>query len=279
MHVKRWAATALITIGAVAGAAYVAGSPAGASTGTIVASPGLHPVNATQAATLPHTTLPHTGIRNGAVTSTNWAGYADHVCATCALRYVYSQYTVPDVNCATSPNSDVSHWVGLDGYASPTVEQTGILVTCTGTTPAYYAFYEMYPLAAAYFTGISPGDSLTTSVYYNAYQLNLTDTTINAALAETLPCPAGYTCHNSSAEVISEAPYDGSVLPLADFSVANFTSSLVTSRAGIHGNLATKPGYWTSNAITQVGATATILDNPSALQGGQAFFNAWRASS
>jgi hypothetical protein len=277
----RWLAATVTAAGALTGAAYTAGAPAGAATAAIIATHPLTAVSNAQAATLPHTTLPHTQISNGAITSSNWAGYADQTCATCALRYVQSQFTVPSVNCVTTPDAYVSHWVGLDGLTDGTVEQTGILAECSGGTPSYYAFYEMYPSAAEYFSGVSAGDSLTTSVYYNGsqYQVGLTDTTINGALNETLPCPSGNTCSNTSAEVITEAPYNGGVLPLADFSIANFTNSAVTSRAGLHGTLATQSGYWTSDPVTQVGATSTVLDSPSALEGGQAFFNTWKAES
>ena len=50
-------------------------------------------------------------------------------------------------------------WVGLDGYAGKTVEQIGTEADCTGPSPGYYAWYEVYPGAGVNFTNpVSPGD-------------------------------------------------------------------------------------------------------------------------
>jgi len=186
------------------------------------------------------------------------------------------------VNCSATPNADVSEWVGLDGLSTPTVEQTGILGDCSGGSPSYYAWYEMYPSAAVYFSGVNPGDSITVSVYFNSstnqFQLSLTDTTTGGSLNTSQQCPVS-SCQRKSAEVITEAPSDSSgVVPLADFGTDNFTGSLVTSLAGFHGTLATNPGYWTGDSITMTGASDTKA-TPSALQGGQAFSVLWEAAS
>ncbi|MGA2682869.1 MAG: G1 family glutamic endopeptidase [Candidatus Bathyarchaeia archaeon] len=84
---------------------------------------------------------------NGTVYSTNWSGYA----VTGAAGSVTSaggSWIVPTV---TGSNGQyASFWVGIDGYGSSTLEQTGILAQVTGNRRTshtiYYAWYEFYPL-------------------------------------------------------------------------------------------------------------------------------------
>src|ERR1044071_5102244 len=73
-------------------------------------------------------------------TSTNWSGYA-----VTGNRFtsVSASWTQPSVTCSATAYS--SFWVGLDGDTSNTVEQTGTDADCSGSTPQYYAWYEMYP--------------------------------------------------------------------------------------------------------------------------------------
>ncbi|HMK82584.1 MAG TPA: G1 family glutamic endopeptidase, partial [Candidatus Bathyarchaeia archaeon] len=65
------------------------------------------------------------GIRNQ-VDSTNWAGYA--VTGT-DVSDVVGTYIQPAVSCS-SQTTYVATWVGIDGYSSSTVEQTGTLAEC-----------------------------------------------------------------------------------------------------------------------------------------------------
>jgi len=57
-------------------------------------------------------------------------------------------------------------WVGLSGAG--TIAQTGTAANCTGTTPDYYSWWEMYPAAGvptSYLT--EPGDHIHASVVYD----------------------------------------------------------------------------------------------------------------
>src|SRR6266568_3460110 len=79
--------------------------------------------------------------------SSNWAGYAAYN-GTTTFRLVSAHFTVPYLDCNGVTATDgawSSHWVGLDGYKSATVEQTGLLAGCNGSTPEYDAWWEMYP--------------------------------------------------------------------------------------------------------------------------------------
>src|SRR5207302_868041 len=95
------------------------------------------------------------GIRATA-TSTNWSGYA----ATAGTyTSVSASWTEPTGTCSGSAKYS-SFWVGLDGYNSNSVEQTGSEVDCSGSRAQYYAWYEMYPSAASvsYSNTVRPGD-------------------------------------------------------------------------------------------------------------------------
>ena len=236
-------------------------------------------------ARLPATQLPQLTPVNGTLASKNWSGYVDVACGTCALRFVATSFTLPSLNCANSPaGSYASFWAGLDGVGDSTVEQIGTEAACSAGTASYAAWYEMYPAAPVYFTGISPGDAISMSVYFNAgtnrWQLVLTDLTTGGNISAAQPCPSGSACRNSSAEVIAEAPSAstaGAVLPLADFGQAGFEGIAVTSRSGLHGSM-TSTNLWTTDAIDMVGSTGHALTSGSPAYGGQAFTDTWQAA-
>ena len=301
------------TLGSVA-AAVIAVSTVGLTTGAASASTvnpyksiamhqrhggDLRKVNVT----IPSTRLPSlrlaqsASVRNtGSLSATNWSGYADVACPTCALRYVSADFTVPHLNPAKSPdNSWASHWVGLDGATNNTVEQVGIDTYVSGGVDYYYAWYEMFPAAPqVYALAASPGDNIQVSVYTanGTYYLSLNDTTLGAGFNATATVPAGYTGQNKSAEVITEAPSelmsDGTLvqLPLADYGQVNYNSATVTSRSGTHGGLGSS-SLWNGYAIKMVSASGATLSLPSGLLNGtngsgipvSDFTDAWRAAS
>ena len=83
----------------------------------------------------PRTT--HPGARNATTISTNWSGYAA-TGGNGSFTSVSSSWAEPMGTCR-SGNQYSSFWVGLDGYNSGSVEQTGSEVDCSGSTPHYYS--------------------------------------------------------------------------------------------------------------------------------------------
>jgi hypothetical protein len=231
---------------------------------------------------LPGTHLPH--VTPSAVTlSTNWAGHAIVADSGIHLRYIAADFTIPSVDCAkstlgTSGFAYVSDWAGLDGFNSNTVEQTGVDGFCNSSrVPQYFAWYEMFPLAPVAFSGVSPGDAITVSVFFNGsnYNLVLTDVTTGGFINVTQNCPSGSVCRNSSAEVITEDP--GNSVPsidLADFGMVNFTGAAVTTTTGVHGTLAAST-RWTASQVVMEDPSSNVIANPSGLYGGQAFNVTW----
>lgn len=119
-------------------------------------------------------------IRNVTISyNTIWAGYA--VTGT-DFTYAQGSWVVTAVDCTKTPNTDSSEWVGIDGWSSNTVEQTGTDADCNGKTPFYYVWYEFYPLNTVVINDVSiaTGDKFSASVTYegsNEYLIALTNET------------------------------------------------------------------------------------------------------
>jgi hypothetical protein len=216
------------SIGLVLGGTLAAAYPAAATTdqagGGMVQPGGLME--------LPTGTRPAGGVSqvsHQTVTSSNWAGYA----ATGGpFTSVSADWVQPAGNCSTG-DQYAAFWVGLDGYSSATVEQTGTEVDCVGRTAEYYAWTELYPGASKVINEtVRAGDQFAASVTYIGnyqYDLYLHDITRGWTYS-TSPQLRG--AARSSAEVIAEAPCctnRGGILPLTNFGTASFTNAEVNS--------------------------------------------------
>lgn len=199
-------------------------------------------------------------------TSTNWSGYA---VTGSRFTSVSASWKQPTATCSATAYS--SFWVGLDGDTSNTVEQTGTDADCSGKSPQYYAWYEMYPKFPVNLSRpVTPGDTMTASVTTDGrgnFTLTISDTTrgwTNTTSARLKSAKL------SSAEVIAEAPSSsGGVLPLANFGTASFTAakangSLLTS---------TTPNI---DPITMANGS-TVKAQPGSISGG-AFSVTWKHS-
>jgi hypothetical protein len=199
-------------------------------------------------------------------TSTNWSGYA---VTGSRFTSVSASWTQPTANCSGTAYS--SFWVGLDGDTSNTVEQTGTDADCSGSTPRYYAWYEMYPKFPVNLSGtVRPGDHLSASVTTDGsgrFTLTITDSTqgwtntTNARLKRA---------QLASAEVIAEAPSSsGGVLPLANFGTVSF------SGATVNGSVLTSSTPHLDAITMQSGST--VKAQPGSMSNGS-FSVAWKHS-
>jgi hypothetical protein len=158
---------------------------------------------------------------DGAVTSGNWSGYA----VTGSLFTSASgSWTVPTLNCKSTPNTYSSFWVGIDGYGSSTVEQTGTEADCGLVgNPSYYAWYEFFPAGSVRISSVpvKPGDQMSAQVSFSGSEFTVTITDVTTGKSfSTSSTVSG--AEQASAEWIAEAPSSGGVLPLSDFGTGSF---------------------------------------------------------
>ena len=161
-------------------------------------------------------------------TSTNWSGYA---ATGTTFTSISSSWTEPTATCNFG-TAYSSFWVGLDGYSSNSVEQTGTDADCSSANiPQYYAWYEMYPKFPVNLSNpVKPGDAMSASVtvdHVGRFTLSIADSTQNWTFSTS---QRANKASLSSAEVIAEAPSSrGGVLPLANFSTMKFGASTANS--------------------------------------------------
>ena len=165
--------------------------------------------------------------------------------------------------------------MGLDGYSSGSVEQTGSEVDCSGSRPQYYAWYEMYPNPShSYSNTVRPGDHFNASVTYtgsNHFSLFIQDSTQGWSHTTTGTLAGA---PRSSAEVIVEAPCctaSGGILPLANFGTVNITGSTANGSAiGSAGGV---------TQIIMIDSAGRDKDTVSSLTSGQNFSATWLRSN
>lgn len=229
-----------------------------------VAAPAAAALNAPAQSLAAHVTDPHGRILNSS--SSNWAGYA---ATGSKFTSITASWTQPSVSCGSSTTYS-SFWVGLDGDGSNSVEQTGTEADCSGGSPVYSSWYEMYPKYPVNFSNtVRPGDKFTATVTTNgsgSFTLTLANNTegwtktVNATLKSAAL---------ASAEVIAEAPSSSSgVLPLSNFGTVNFSGSKANGQS---------IGNFSPDQINMVSGSTTKATT-SSLSSGTAFSVTWKHS-
>lgn len=155
--------------------------------------------------------------------STNWSGYAVE---GSSFTKALGSWVVPTVNCSETPNTYAAFWVGIDGWTSDTVEQTGTDSDCDGSSPSYYAWYEFYPNPSYLISSVpvSPGNVISATVTYSSskFTIKLTNESTGKSYSKSATVRSA---KRSSAEWIAEAPCctnSGGILPLSDFGTVDF---------------------------------------------------------
>ena len=130
-----------------------------------------------------------------------WGGYV----AQGSFTRITGSWVEPHATC-NSTSDLFAPWVGIDGYGSQTVEQTGVQTDCSSGSPQLSAWYEMYPAEPVYWNDpVAEGDSITATVVSEgggSYALTLTDNTQGWTEHTTQYLDA----QNISAEAIIESP-------------------------------------------------------------------------
>jgi hypothetical protein len=200
----------------------------------------------------------------GTAASDNWSGYA---VLGSSFTSAKASWIVPSAVCKIGSGEEYSaFWVGLDGYSSGTVEQTGTLSDCLGPFPVYYAWYEFYPNPMYEVPVlIAPGNVMSASVVYNGSEFTVTITNVSTGQSYTTSSTVAGAAR-SSAEWITEAPCctsSGGILPFSDFGTvdfgADYTSQTGTNSATDSTNSGTIGSFGSANIeqITKVASTTS----------------------
>ena len=229
-----------------AGVTVVAGLALAAPAAAVAAAPVFRPVS--------H--LTSTARSGFNINGYNWGGYA---ATGCGFTSVSATWTEPTATC-NSTNDLYAPWVGIDGYGSSTVEQTGVATDCSSGKPVDQAWYEMYPASPVYLSSssypVAAGNVIHASVTYagsSKYTLTLQNTSRGWTYTTSKTLRSA---KRLSAEAIIESPTGG----YPKFSLLTFSSVTVNgSPIGNFGPVAMDP----SNGVYEAHA--------SALSGGNSF--------
>lgn len=226
----------------------------------------------------------HAALPDGSVESENWSGYA---VTGSSFKLAAGSWTVPSVDCSKTPNTYAAFWVGIDGYSSNTVEQTGTDSDCVGSSPSYYAWYEFYPAGSVLISSITvaPGDQMGAEVTYSGTEFTIGIKNFTTGkVYQKKSTVAG--AQRSSAEWIAEAPCctsSGGILPLADFGTVDFGQDYTDIKPTNDATDSSTSGPISKfgsavNSITMVSSSDALEAVPSALSSdGTSFTVAWES--
>jgi hypothetical protein len=250
---------------------------------------GAIPVQATQSSHLSGSPL-QTTFRPGSnaittVESLNWAGYAVSTSNAGAVTDVKGSFLIPTVSCNAN-NAFASFWVGIDGFSSSTVEQTGVTANPCNSSFApvgYSAWFEFFPAAPVYASAsLAAGDSVVAEVKFapstGVFSTSISVTTSAGKSVVTLTHSQTVSgAQANSAEWIAEAPsVGGRILPLAKFGTVTFTSASATIN-GVSGSISASFPSSTANEIVMVTRTGIVKAQPSTLMSsGSSFSVTWK---
>ena len=226
-------------------------------------------------------------VREGLVTAYNWSGYGV-TGPVGSVTDVKGSWTVPVVTCARGETSYSSFWVGIDGFTSSTVEQTGTDSDCRNGVPTYSAWFEFYPhpMLIVNSLTISPGDVMSAEVVYSPSARRFTVTLVDKTTGQSFSTSTKVSgAQRSSAEWIAEAPSSASgILPLADFGTVDFgvdpgvANPDTATVGGAPGPIGSFPAA-TVWEITMVSPSGAVKAQPSGLgSDGSSFSDTWQSS-
>jgi Peptidase A4 family len=253
-------------LGRVLAAAAVATATVLGALPAATASASVHSTPATVEPIFAHV-MPGSTLRNS-----HWSGY-DATTPHADYTSVQATWTQPTVNC--SKGGDVVFWVGLGGgtASSDSLQQNGTFAQCEDGKAVYSSWWEKWPCNAItpFSQTPKPGDVITSSTVNlggNKYKFTVTDKTAGWTAATTQTGCNGGT--EATAEVITETPEIGSGLAsLPDFGKVTYTSATINKAALANAN---------PNKVIMA-RSGTVMDQTSAITGGNSFVNTWKASS
>lgn len=224
----------------------------------------------------------------GTASSLNWSGCVAFSGTSQAPNPTYQSvtkvsgcWTIPTLTANPAGDTFSSAWVGIDGYASPSVEQIGTEHDVINGVAQYYAWFELYPAPSQAIDGfpVSPGDLIEAKVVYkgkdcngnDVFRLTIKNHTEKVIFSTHQHTTPGYPAHLSSAEWIMEAPafsdprigcLNVALLPLADFGSVSFKKckAVINGKAGPINNK-----HWAFDLIAMIGNDDVVKAVPSNL--------------
>jgi hypothetical protein len=158
----------------------------------------------------------------GTLASLNWSGYAVNG-SSGSITAVQGSWTVPSVSCPSTGSAYAAVWVGIDGFQSSTVEQTGTDSDCHSGAPSYFAWFEFYPNPSVKIKGLAihPGDEIQARVTFSsgAFKVFVADLTTGQTFSKSATVS---NAARSSAEFIVEAPLVCTIFKCKLASLSNF---------------------------------------------------------
>jgi hypothetical protein len=214
--------------------------------------------------------------------SLNWSGYAVSSGAT-VVSDVIGSWTVPTLNCSSTPNAGVSEWVGTggDGSSSGNLLQTGTVDECVNGSQQNQGWWEEVPNNPNYafnFSGfpVSAGDTMVATVFETnggGWETALTDNT--TGLTGIMITGHGYGVSTGGAygsystQGSSPSTYSGGTSAewiVEDYTSGNALVTLANFGTVTFGDLGTSISGWSltnSDGIEIVNSNDVVLSVPS----------------
>jgi Peptidase A4 family len=238
-------------------------------------SPGLGAAVATVSPTMGHPVSASAAVtRTGAY---NWAGYVAGG-ASGTVTQVSGTWVQPVVNCTKPGPSYLATWVGIDGFNTSDLVQTGTGAACSGGSASYNAWWEVLPASERVISSIPvhAGDKIQAYVSYSAsskkFTMTIADGTHSFSKTETVSSTM-----RNAAECIVERPEVGrSLSNLAKFKTDRFSSCTATI-AGVTGGIGTFSSVFEIEMVNN--NDTKVIGAPSGLTGGKTFHVTWKGYS
>lgn len=224
---------------------------------------------------------------DAAVASSTWSGYAADNTAGDVYTAVTGNWIQPAVNCNPNETEIALFMVGLDGYTSSPVEETGTVAECWKGAASYYTWWQMYPNAPTIVGNkVKPGDNITATVTFAGGNFNLTvndATTAGNNINTNQVCTAAGGCPRTSAEWIAESALGGrGYYPLPNFAVWNLNAGTATSSKRANQPIAAFPNdqltLTANNPPEQAAGTYPLATTGLLNAGGNSFTTTWASS-
>ena len=215
----------------------------------------------------------------------NWGGYVDHYAANNTFASVQGDFTEPPCN-STISNTYECSWVGLGGYTSARLVQSGTEVDKINGSASYYAWYEYLGNGVGVneitlpSLNVRAGDKIHILVSFESAnnQLNcyVADNTSGTSQSVVVNLSAGTYYDGSTAEWIDERPtVNGSYSALTNYGSNSWTNcqAYLTSSSTWQAL-----GSLTYDQVTMVQYPdcSYALSQPNALSSTTSFTDFWR---